>query len=62
MDTYADDLAELVSTIDLECAVLVGHSTGGGEVARARAQRPWKACATTRQDELNPDLLAFIEG
>ncbi len=34
MDTYADDLAELFKTLDLRDAVLVGHSTGGGEVAR----------------------------
>jgi len=34
MDTYADDLAELVHALDLENAVHVGHSTGGGEVAR----------------------------
>ena len=34
MDTYADDLAELFETLDLKDAVLVGHSTGGGEVAR----------------------------
>lgn len=34
MDTYADDLAELVRTLDLKRAVHVGHSTGGGEVAR----------------------------
>ena len=34
MDTYADDLAELVLTLDLKNAVHVGHSTGGGEVAR----------------------------
>ena len=34
MDTYADDLAELVMTLDLKEAVHVGHSTGGGEVAR----------------------------
>jgi non-heme chloroperoxidase len=34
MDTYADDLAELIATLDLRDAVLVGHSTGGGEVAR----------------------------
>ena len=34
MDTYADDLATLVETLDLENAVHVGHSTGGGEVAR----------------------------
>jgi non-heme chloroperoxidase len=34
MDTYADDLAVLVETLGLEDAVHVGHSTGGGEVAR----------------------------
>jgi non-heme chloroperoxidase len=34
MDTYADDLAALVETLDLREAVHVGHSTGGGEVAR----------------------------
>src|SRR5882724_1547712 len=34
MDTYADDLATLVDTLDLTKAIHVGHSTGGGEVAR----------------------------
>jgi non-heme chloroperoxidase len=34
MDTYADDLAELVTHLDLTDAIHVGHSTGGGEVAR----------------------------
>jgi len=34
LDTYADDLAELVSALDITNAVHVGHSTGGGEVAR----------------------------
>jgi len=34
MDTYADDLAALVTTLDLKDAIHVGHSTGGGEVAR----------------------------
>ena len=34
MDTYADDLAELFEALDLKDAVMVGHSTGGGEVAR----------------------------
>lgn len=34
MDTYADDLAELVAALDLEKAIHVGHSTGGGEVTR----------------------------
>lgn len=34
MDTYADDLSTLMDTLDLNNAVLVGHSTGGGEVTR----------------------------
>ncbi len=34
MDTYADDLATLVETLDLKDVIHVGHSTGGGEVAR----------------------------
>jgi non-heme chloroperoxidase len=34
MDTYADDLATLVKALDLKDAIHVGHSTGGGEVAR----------------------------
>jgi non-heme chloroperoxidase len=34
MDTYADDLATLVEALDLHDAVHIGHSTGGGEVAR----------------------------
>jgi non-heme chloroperoxidase len=34
LDTYADDLAELVKHLDLKDAIHVGHSTGGGEVAR----------------------------
>lgn len=34
LDTYADDLAELVATLDLKDAIHVGHSTGGGEVVR----------------------------
>ena len=34
LDTYADDLAELTEALDLRDAIHVGHSTGGGEVAR----------------------------
>jgi non-heme chloroperoxidase len=34
LDTFADDLAELVQALDLKDAIHVGHSTGGGEVAR----------------------------
>ena len=34
LDTYADDLAEVIEALDLHDIVLVGHSTGGGEVTR----------------------------
>jgi len=34
MDTYANDLASLFEALDLTSAVMIGHSTGGGEVAR----------------------------
>ena len=42
MDTYADDLAELVNKLDLKDVVHVGHSTGGGEVARYIARHGTK--------------------
>lgn len=34
MNTYADDLAQLIEQLDLQRAILIGHSTGGGEVTR----------------------------
>jgi non-heme chloroperoxidase len=45
MDTYADDLAKLVEALDLKDAVHVGHSTGGGEVARYIARHGTKRVA-----------------
>ena len=45
MDTYADDLAKLVESLDLKTAVHVGHSTGGGEVARYIARHGTKRVA-----------------
>jgi non-heme chloroperoxidase len=39
LTTYADDLAQLLEHLDLQDVVLVGHSTGGGEVARCAAGR-----------------------
>ena len=40
MDTYADDVVQLAKALDLKNAIHIGHSTGGGEVARyvARAE------------------------
>ena len=34
LDTYADDLAQLIEELDLRDVILIGHSTGGGEVTR----------------------------
>jgi non-heme chloroperoxidase len=45
MDTYADDLAALVAVLDLNDAIHVGHSTGGGEVARYIARHGSKRVA-----------------
>jgi non-heme chloroperoxidase len=45
LDTYADDLATLVETLDLKDAIHVGHSTGGGEVARYIGRRGTKRVA-----------------
>ena len=45
MDTYADDLAELTEKLSLENAIHIGHSTGGGEVARYIARHGTKRVA-----------------
>ena len=45
MNTYADDLAELLNSLDLKDAILVGHSTGGGEIVRYLARHGSKRVA-----------------
>jgi len=45
MDTYADDLSELIEMLDLNGATLIGHSTGGGEVARYNGRHGTKRVA-----------------
>jgi non-heme chloroperoxidase len=45
MDTYADDLATLIETLDLKDVVLVGHSTGGGEITRYMSRHGTKRVA-----------------
>ncbi len=47
MDHYADDLAQLVASLDLTKAVHIGHSTGGGEVARYLGRHGTKRVAKT---------------
>jgi non-heme chloroperoxidase len=45
MDTYADDLAKLMEALDLRDAIHIGHSTGGGEVARCIGRHGTKRVA-----------------
>jgi non-heme chloroperoxidase len=47
MDTYADDLSELIETLDLTGATLIGHSAGGGEIARYIGRHGTKRVART---------------
>jgi non-heme chloroperoxidase len=57
MDTYADDLAELVQNLDLQDAVHVGHSTGGGEVTRYIARHGTKRVAKAALTAAVPPLM-----
>ncbi|MGY4410154.1 pimeloyl-ACP methyl ester carboxylesterase [Bradyrhizobium sp. LB7.1] len=52
MDTYADDLATLLEALDVKGATMIGHSTGGGEVARCVGRHaPWYiACVESSPD------------
>jgi len=58
MDTYASDVAELTSALDLKNAIHVGHSTGGGEVARyvARAE-PGRVDKAVLVDAVTPQVV-----
>ena len=57
MDTYADDLATLVEKLDLKDAIHVGHSTGGGEVARYIGRHGTKRVAKAVLVSAVPPLL-----
>jgi len=61
MDTYADDLAALTETLDLKQAVHVGHSAGGGEVARYIGQHGTKRVAKAVLIAAVPPLLVKTE-
>ena len=61
MDTYADDLAKLVESLDLKTAVHVGHSTGGGEVARYIARHGTKRVAKAMLIASVPPLMLRTE-
>lgn len=62
MDTYADDLAELFDTLDLKDAVMVGHSTGGGEVARYLGRHGSKRVAKAVLIGAVPPLMLKTDG
>lgn len=58
MDTYADDLAALVTQLDLKNAIHIGHSTGGGEVTRYIGRYGTKRVAKAiLVDAVTPGLL-----
>ena len=57
MDTYADDLSELVEKLDLKKAVLVGFSAGGGEVARYIGRHGTKRVAKAALISAVPPLM-----
>jgi non-heme chloroperoxidase len=57
MDTYADDLAALIETLDLKDAVLIGFSAGGGEVARYIGRHGTKRLAKTALIAAVPPLM-----
>ena len=57
MNTYADDLAQLFETLDLKNAIMVGHSTGGGEVARYLGRHGSKRVAKAALISAVPPLM-----
>jgi non-heme chloroperoxidase len=62
MDTYADDLAELFEYLDLKDAVMIGHSTGGGEVARYIGRHGTKRVSKAVLVSAVPPLMLKTEG
>jgi non-heme chloroperoxidase len=62
MDHYADDLAAVVEHLDLKNAIHVGHSTGGGEVARYIARHGTKRVAKAVLISSVPPLMAKTSG
>jgi non-heme chloroperoxidase len=61
MNTYADDLAELVEALDVKNAIHVGHSTGGGEVARYIGRHGTKRVAKAVLISAVPPLMLKTE-
>ena len=61
MNTYADDLAQLFEELDLQKAVVVGHSTGGGEITRFIGRHGTKRVAKAALIGAVPPLLLKTE-
>ncbi len=61
MDTYADDLSELIESLDLVNAVLVGFSAGGGEIARYIGRHGTKRVAKAALISAVPPLMLKTE-
>jgi non-heme chloroperoxidase len=61
MDQYADDLADLMAALDLHDAILVGHSTGGGEVTRYVGRHGTARVANVAQICAVPPLMLKTE-
>ena len=61
MDTYADDLAQLLDKLNLRNAILVGHSTGGGEITRYIGRHGTKRVAKAALIGAVPPLLLKTE-
>jgi non-heme chloroperoxidase len=61
MDTYADDLAQLFDALDLKDAIMVGHSTGGGEVAHYLGRHGSKRVAKAALISAVPPLMLKTE-
>jgi non-heme chloroperoxidase len=61
MNTYADDLAALFEKLDLKNAIMVGHSTGGGEVARYLGRHGAKRVAKAVLISAVPPLMLKTE-
>src|ERR1035437_2353395 len=57
MDTYADDLSELIEKLDLKNIVLIGFSAGGGEVARYMVRHGTKRVTKTALISAVPPLI-----
>src|SRR6204780_2285889 len=59
-DTFADDLATLIKTLDLKDAIHVGHSMGGGEVAQTLVDASHHACPYSKATQGNINVVTNL--